>query len=61
MVIRNIPGKAKWPECGSENVQSKLSLTTIVAWVDMILGVPAVRIFEKRCMEYGHEFQIFRK
>jgi hypothetical protein len=44
MVIRNIPGKAMCPECGSENVKSKLSFTTIVAWVGRILGVPTVNI-----------------
>ena len=61
MVIRNIPGKVKCPECGSENVKSKLSLTTVVAWVGRIQGVPTVKIFEKKCAECGHEFQIFRK
>jgi len=61
MIIGNIPGTVKCPECGSENVRSKLSLTTIVAWVGRILGVPIVKIFEKRCSECGHEFQVFRK
>jgi predicted nucleic-acid-binding Zn-ribbon protein len=61
MIIRNIPGKVKCPMCGSENVKSKLSLTTIVAWLGRILGVPTVKIFEKRCSECGHEFQVFRK
>jgi len=42
-------------------VKSKLSFTTIVAWVGRILGVPTVKIFEKRCSECGKEFQIFRK
>jgi hypothetical protein len=59
MIMRNIPGKTKCPECGCGNVQSKLSFTDIVAWVGRILGVPTVKIFEKRCTEYGHEFQIF--
>ena len=61
MVIRDIPGTAKCPDCGSENVKSKLSFTTIVAWVGRILGVPTVKIYEKRCRECGHEFQVFRK
>jgi hypothetical protein len=61
MIIRNPPGKVKCPQCGSENVESKLSFTNIVAWVGKILGVPTVRIFEKRCAERGHEFQVFRK
>ncbi len=46
---------------GSQNVKSKLSFTNIVAWVGRILGVPTVKIFEKRCSECGKEFQIFRK
>ena len=33
MVIRNIPGTVKCPECGSENVESTLSLTNVVAWL----------------------------
>jgi ssDNA-binding Zn-finger/Zn-ribbon topoisomerase 1 len=53
--------KTKCPECGSENVKSKWSLTTIVAWVGRILGVPTVKIFEKRCSECGKELQVFRK
>jgi predicted nucleic-acid-binding Zn-ribbon protein len=61
MVIRNIPGKAKCPECGNENVKSKLSFTIIVAWLGKLLGVPTVKIYEKRCSECGHEFQVFRK
>jgi ribosomal protein S27E len=61
MIMPNIPGKVQCPECGSENVKSKWSITTIVAWVGRSLGVPAVKIFEKRCVECGHEFQIFRK
>jgi predicted nucleic acid-binding Zn ribbon protein len=61
MIIRNTPGKTKCPACGSENVKSKLSFTTIVAWVVRILGVPIVKIWEKRCEECGNEFQVFRK
>jgi predicted nucleic-acid-binding Zn-ribbon protein len=61
MIIRNIPGKMKCPQCESENVHSKLSVTTIVAWLGRILGVPTVKILEKRCAECGHEFQVFRK
>jgi len=61
MIMRDIPGKAKCPACGSENVETKWSLTTIIAWVGSILGVPTVKIFEKKCAECGHEFQVFRK
>jgi predicted nucleic-acid-binding Zn-ribbon protein len=61
MIMRDIPGTPECPECGSENVRSKWSLTTIVAWVGRILGVPTVKIFEKRCLECGNEFQVFRK
>ena len=51
----------KCPECGSENVESKWSFTTIVAWLGRILGVQKVKIFEKRCSECRNEFQVFRK
>jgi predicted nucleic acid-binding Zn ribbon protein len=61
MVIRNLPETVKCPECGSENVKSKLSFTTIVAWLGRLLGVPTVKIYEKRCSEFSHEFQVFRK
>jgi hypothetical protein len=47
----NIPGKVKCPQCGSEDVRSKLSLTNIVAWAGKLLGVPTVKIYEKRCAE----------
>jgi hypothetical protein len=40
MIIQDPPGKAKCPECGSENIATKWSLTTIVAWVRKLLGVP---------------------
>jgi rRNA maturation endonuclease Nob1 len=61
MILQYPRIKAKCPECGSENVKSKLSFTTIVAWVGRILGVPTVRIFEKMCAGCGKEFQVFRK
>ena len=60
-IMPNIPGKVKCPQCGSEDVRSKLSLTNIVAWAGKLLGVPTVKIYEKRCAEWGKEFQIFRK
>ena len=58
MIMRNPPGKAKCPQCGSENVKPTLSFTNIVAWVGRILGVPTVKVFEKRCSECGEEFQV---
>ncbi|MFZ0944427.1 MAG: hypothetical protein WCF58_18475 [Syntrophobacteraceae bacterium] len=61
MIIQNPRIKTKCPECGSENVESKLSFTNIVAWVGRILGVQTVKIWEKRCEECGREFQVFRK
>jgi predicted nucleic-acid-binding Zn-ribbon protein len=47
-------GKAKCPACGSENVKSELSFTNIVEWAAKLLGVPTVKIFEKKCVECGH-------
>ena len=61
MIIQDPRIKPKCPQCGSESVESKLSFTTIVAWVGRILGVPTVRIWERRCEECGREFQVFRK
>ena len=61
MIIQDPRIKTKCLECGSENVESKLSFTTVVAKVGRILGVPTAKIFEKRCVECGHEFQVFRK
>jgi len=61
MIIRNMPGKVKCPQCGSQNIETKWSLTTIVAWLGKIIGVPTVKIYEKRCSACGHEFQVFRK
>jgi rRNA maturation endonuclease Nob1 len=61
MIIQDPRIKPKCPECGSENVKSKLSFTNILAWVGRILGVPTVKIWEKRCMGCGNEFQVFRK
>ncbi len=59
MTIRNIPERAKCPECGSENVKSKLAFTAIVAWAGKLLGVPTVKIYEKRCVECGMSFRFF--
>ncbi len=61
MIIQNPRIKTRCPECGSENVESKLSFTNIVAWVGRILGVQTVKIWEKRCEEFGREFQVFWK
>jgi predicted nucleic-acid-binding Zn-ribbon protein len=61
MIMRDIPVKAKCPKCGSQNIETKWSLTSIVAWVGRLLGVPTVKIFENECAECGNEFQVFRK
>ena len=61
MIIQDPRIRAKCPQCGSGNVLTKLSFTAIVAWVGRIMGVPTVKIFEKRCSEYGDEFQVFGK
>jgi predicted nucleic-acid-binding Zn-ribbon protein len=61
MIIKDPRVKAKCPECGSQNIETKWSLTTIVAWVGKLLGVPIVKIYEKKCAECGQEFQVFRK
>jgi hypothetical protein len=47
MIMRDIPGTVKCPECGSENIETKWSLTAIVGWVGRILGVPTRRREEK--------------
>ena len=61
MIIRNIPGKVKCPKCGSGNLRKKWSPNTVLAWMSKLFSVPTVKIFEKRCGDCGHEFQIFRK
>ncbi len=61
MIMPNIPAKVKCPQCGSENVKSKLSFTTFMAWLGRILGVRIVKIFEMKCVKCGHEFQVFWK
>jgi len=61
MIMPNIPIPPKCPKCGGANIRSKWSLTTIVAWVGKLLGVSAVKIFDKRCGDCGEEFQVFRK
>lgn len=61
MIMQDPRVKAKCPECGSENVKCKWSFTNVVAWLGRILGVPIVRIYEKKCSECGKEFQVFRK
>jgi predicted Zn-ribbon and HTH transcriptional regulator len=61
MIMQDPRIKPKCPACGSENIEAKWSLTTLVAWAGKLLGVRAVNIYEKRCAECGHEFQVFRK
>jgi endogenous inhibitor of DNA gyrase (YacG/DUF329 family) len=61
MIIQDPRAKAKCPQCGSENVKSTLSFTNVVTWAGKLLGVPTVKIFDKRCVECGKEFQVFRK
>jgi len=61
MIMPNIRMPVKCPACGSENVQSKLSFTNVVAWLGKLLGVRTVKIYEKRCANCGNQFQIFRK
>jgi predicted nucleic-acid-binding Zn-ribbon protein len=61
MIMPNIPMPVKCPECGSENIETKWSSTTIVAWVGRLLGVRTVKIYDKKCVACGHQFQIFRK
>jgi hypothetical protein len=47
--------KSEVPRMSAENAKFKLSLTTIVAWVGKILGVPTVKIFEGKGVECGVE------
>jgi hypothetical protein len=44
MIIQDPRIKPKCPQCGSGNVESKLSFTNIVAWMGRILGVQTVKI-----------------
>jgi hypothetical protein len=60
MIIQDPRIKAKCPQCGNWNVKSKLSFTNIVALAGKLLGVPTVKIYEKRGSECGHEFRVFR-
>jgi predicted nucleic-acid-binding Zn-ribbon protein len=61
MIMPYVPMPVKCPACGSENVKFKWSITTIVACLGKLLGVPTVKIYEKRCSKCGHEFQVFRR
>jgi phage FluMu protein Com len=61
MIMPNIPMPIKCPKCSSENVKSKWTLNTIVAWIGRLLGARTVKIFDKKCEECREEFQIFRK
>jgi len=61
MIMSNIPTPIKCPKCQSENVTTKWSLTIVMAWIGRLSGVRTVKIFEKKCAECGHKFQIFRK
>ncbi len=61
MVMHNLPGRVKCPECGSENLKSKWSLTIVVVWTRKLPGVAMVKIFEKRSSECGEELLVFKK
>jgi len=61
MIMPNLHLPIKCPKCGSENVHTKWSLTTVLAWIGRLLSVPTVKIFEKRCGDCREEFQVFRK
>jgi predicted nucleic-acid-binding Zn-ribbon protein len=61
MIMSTSPMCAQCPLCGSGNVGTKLTLMTSVAWISRLVGVYAVRIYDKKCEACGHEFQVFRK
>jgi transcription elongation factor Elf1 len=61
MIMPNLPIPANCPVCGSENVGTKWSHSTILAWVFRLFAIPVVKMFDKRCMVCGHEFQVFLK
>jgi len=59
MIMPNIPGTAQCPECGGENVKSKLSVTTIVAWLGKLLGVSTVKILKRDAQRVDMSFRSF--
>jgi predicted nucleic-acid-binding Zn-ribbon protein len=61
MIMRDLHLPIKCPKCGSENVGTKWTLNTIVAWIGRLLAVRTVKIFDKKCEACREEFQIFRK
>jgi len=61
MIMSTLPMWAKCPGCGSENVGTKWTLMTSIAWISKWLGVNAVRIYDKKCQACGNQFQVFRK
>jgi len=61
MSASTIPKWVKCPECGSQNIGTKLTLMTSAAWINRLLGVQAVRIYDKKCQLCGNQFQVFRK
>jgi predicted nucleic-acid-binding Zn-ribbon protein len=61
MVMPSLPVKAKCPKCGSENVGTKWTLISAVAWISELLRIHTVKLYDKKCEACGNEFQIFRK
>jgi len=61
MVMPSMPVKANCPQCGSENIGTKWTLVTAIAWICRLLGVHAVRTYDKKCETCGNEFRVYRK
>ncbi len=59
MSMPAIPLTAKCPECGSGDVEIKLTLMTSATWICRLLGSHALRIYDKKCQVCGNEFQVF--
>lgn len=61
MIINNPPIKPTCPECGSQEVKTRLTPNTIMSWIGAVLGVGTIKIYSKRCGNCGHEFEVYRK
>jgi predicted nucleic-acid-binding Zn-ribbon protein len=61
VVMPSIQVKAKCPKCGSENLGTKWTLISAIAWISELLGIHTVKLYDKKCEACSNEFQVFRK